>query len=190
MYNRVRIKKYIEQEIIMAKYLNLGEIVNTHGIKGEVRVQSITNKAEERYRPGSELLINHGSGELEEIIVKSHRKHKLFDLLTFEDFNSINEVEHFKTKMLQIEREKLPKLSDGMFYESDLLDLMVLNEAKEEIGSLKEILFLPANDVWVVSRSGKKDLLLPVIESVILKVDLDANEIIVNILEGLDPDEN
>ena len=174
----------------MAEYLNLGEIVNTHGIKGEVRVQSITNEAEERYQPGNKLLIDHGGNEREEVTIKSYRKHKSFDLLTFEEFNSINEVERFKKKMLQIAREDLPELPEGIFYESDLLDLTVFTEAKEEIGRLKEILFLPANDVWVVSRPGKSDLLLPVIKEVILEVNPADDEIIVNVLEGLDPDEN
>ena len=174
----------------MPNYLNIGKIVNTHGIKGEVRVQSITDQPEERYRPGSELIINCGSEEYKKVTVNSHRKHKSFDLLTFEDFNSINEVEKFKSKMLQIKRENLPELPEGSFYESDLIDLRVLNEEEKEIGRLKEILFLPANDVWVVSRLGKKDLLLPVIESVILKVDLEAEEIIVNVMGGLDPNEN
>ena len=174
----------------MTEYLNLGEIVNTHGIKGEVRVQSITDKAEERYQPGNKLLINHGSNNVEEVTVQSHRKHKSFDLLTFEEFDSINEVEAFKSKMLQVARENLPELEEGLFYESDLLNLEVVTEDGEKIGKLKEVLFLPANDVWVVSRSGKKNLLLPVIESVIVKVDLDASEIIVNILEGLDPHED
>lgn len=174
----------------MPEYLNIGKIVNTHGIKGEVRVQSITNQAEERYSPGSELLINLGSGKKEKVTVQSHRKHKKFDLLTFKEFNSINDVQRFKTKMLEIERKELPELSKGLYYESDLLGLAVLDEKENKIGELKEVLFLPANDVWSVSRHGKKDLLLPVIESVILKVDLEANEIIVNILEGLDPDED
>lgn len=174
----------------MAEYLNLGEIVNTHGVRGEVRVQSITDSPEERYQPGAELIINHGGGKLEKVTVRSHRKHKSFDLLTFEEFNSINEVERFKTKMLQIERKNLPELEEGFFYESDLLGLKVLTEEKEEIGVIKEILFLPANDVWVVKRPNKKDLLLPVIPSVIIKVDLETKEIIVHVLEGLDPDED
>ena len=174
----------------MTEYLNLGEIVNTHGVRGEVRVQSITNQAEKRYQPGNKLLINLGSNNMKEVTVQSHRKHKSFDLLSFNEFDSINDVEEFKTKMLQIARDDLPELSEGMFYESDLLNLDVLTDEKEKIGTLKEVLFLPANDVWVVSRPGKKDLLLPVIESVIINVDLEAGEIIVNVLEGLDPDED
>lgn len=174
----------------MPNYLNLGKIVNTHGIKGEVRVQSITDKPEERYVPGAELVIELGAGKYETVIVRSHRPHKSFDLLTFEGYDSINDVEKYKTKMLQIDEDTLPKLAEGEYYENDLIGLMVVNEDDEEIGRLKEVMYLPANDVWVVTRPGKKELLLPVIESVILKVDTEQQKITVHVLEGLDEDED
>lgn len=174
----------------MTEYLNLGKIVNTHGVRGEIRLQAITDKPEERFVPGAKLVVELGAGEYEKVTVKSHRKHKSFNLLTFEEFDNINDVEHFKTKMLQIEKDDLPELGEGEFYEGDLIGLSVVNEEKEEIGILKEVLFLPANHVWVVSRPGKKDLLLPVIESVILKVDLDEGIVVVHMMEGLDPDED
>src|SRR5699024_572390 len=102
----------------------------------------------------------------------------------------INDVEKFKTKMLQIDEDLLPELEEGIFYESDIVGATILNENGEEIGRLKEVLFLPANDVWVVQRPNKKDLLLPYIESVILDVDVDSKEITVHVLEGLDADED
>lgn len=174
----------------MTTYLNVGKIVNTHGIKGEIRVQSITENPEERYKPGSELVIEINKNERIPVTVKSHRVHKNFDLLTFENYPSINDVEKFKTKMLQINEELLPELEEGVYYESEIIGLTVLNETGQKIGKLKEILFLPANDVWVVKRAGKKDLLLPYIESVVLDVNTDSKEITVHVLEGLDDDEN
>src|SRR5699024_3175710 len=108
----------------------------------------------------------------------------------FENYPSINDVEKFKTKMLQINEELLPELEEGVYYESEIIGSTVLNEAGQEIGKLKEILFLPANDVWVVKRPGKKDLLLPYIESVVLDVNTDSKEITVHVLEGLDDNDN
>lgn len=174
----------------MPNYLDVGKIVNTHGIRGEVRVQSHTDRPEERYATGSELVIEMGSGEYIRVIVKSHRVHKSFDLLTFENYPSINDVEVFKTKMLQVDKSLLPDLEEGVFYTNELIDVDVVTEDGEGIGQIKEILSMPANDVWVVKRENKKDLLLPNISSVILDVDLEKNQIIVNVLEGLDPDEN
>ncbi|HLR92119.1 MAG TPA: ribosome maturation factor RimM [Atopostipes sp.] len=174
----------------MTTYLNVGKIVNTHGIKGEVRVQSITDKPEERYRPGSKLVIEVDNDDRIPVTIKSHRKHKNFDLLTFEEYSSINDVESFKNKMLQIDEDLLPELEDGVYYESQVIGSDVLDEEGNSIGRLKEILFMPANDVWVVERPDKKDLLLPFIESVILNVDTEQKEITVHVLEGLDEDEN
>lgn len=174
----------------MTTYLNVGKIVNTHGIKGEVRVQSQTENPKERYQVGSELVIEMNENEQIPVTVKSHRVHKNFDLLTFEDYPSINDVEKFKNKMLQIDEKLLPDLDEGVYYESEIVGATVFDEANNKVGTLKEILFLPANDVWVVERPNKKDLLLPFIESVILDVDTVKKEIIVHVLEGLDVDED
>lgn len=170
----------------MPNYLNIGKIVNTHGIRGEVRIQSLTDHPEERYAKGSELVIELGRGEYTAVTVKSHRVHKSFDLLTFEEYTNINEVERFKTKMLQVDEALLPELDEGEYYTSQLIGAEVVDEADNHIGKLKEILFLPANDVWVVERSNKKDLLLPHIDSVILNVDIKQKKITVRVLEGLD----
>lgn len=92
--------------------------------------------------------------------------------------------------MLQVDESLLPELEEGVYYTNELIDAEVINEEGELVGRIKEILTMPANDVWVVKRENKKDLLLPNISSVILDVDLNKNQITVNILEGLDPDEN
>ena len=174
----------------MTNYLQVGKIVNTHGIRGEVRVQSTTNSPEERYAKGSELAIEVSKSEYITVTVKSHRVHKSFDLLTFEEYSNINDVEKYKTKFLVVAEELLHELEENEYYANDLIGSEVVNEAEELLGELSDILFLPANDVWVVKRQGKKDLLLPNIKSVIRKVDLDNKVITVHVLEGLDADED
>ncbi len=174
----------------MTNYLQVGKIVNTHGIRGEVRVQSTTNSPEERYAKGSELAIEVSKSEYIPVTVKSHRVHKSFDLLTFEEYSNINDVEKYKTKFLVVAEELLHDLEENEYYANDLIGSEVVNEAEELLGELSDILFLPANDVWVVKRQGKKDLLLPNIKSVIRKVDLDNKVITVHVLEGLDADED
>lgn len=174
----------------MPNYLEVGKIVNTHGIRGEVRVQSVTDRPEERYAKGSELVIEMDKDHHVPVVVKSHRVHKTFNLLTFEDYPSINEVEQFKTKMLKIDEALLPELDEGEYYANDIEGSTVVDEEGNVIGTLKEILFLPANDVWVVQRQNKKDLLLPNIQSVILDVDIESKTIKVHVLEGLDTDED
>ena len=164
--------------------------MNTHGIRGEVRVQSSTDSPEERYAIGSQLVVKLSNNEYVPVIVNSHRVHKTFDLLTFEGYPNINDVLPFKTKFLMVDEVRLPELEDNEYYANKLIGSNVMDESGQLIGQLTDVLFLPANDVWVVKRQGLKDLLLPNIESVIRNVNIDEQEITVHVLEGLDPDEN
>ena len=78
----------------MTAYVNVGKIVNTHGIKGEVRVISDTDFPEERYQPGAELVwLGNDESERFTLTVASHRQHKQFDLVKFESYPTINEAE-------------------------------------------------------------------------------------------------
>ena len=99
-------------------------------------------------------------------------------------------MNRFKKELTDVYQMILPELEEGEFYESEIVGSAVLDEEGQNIGVVKEVLFLPANDVWVVSRPNKKDLLLPYIDSVILNVDKEKKEIIVHILEGLDENED
>lgn len=174
----------------MPKYLEVGKIVNTHGIKGEVRVQSVTDFPDERYAKGAELVIERGKNDFIPVVIASHRVHKSFDLLTFEGYPTINEVEQFKNSKLMVDESLIPALGENEYHVNQIIGSKVVDESNVEIGTLKEVLSLPANDVWVVERKGKKDLLLPYIEAVILDVNIEEQMIVAHVLEGLDDDEN
>ncbi|MGZ3732270.1 MAG: ribosome maturation factor RimM, partial [Parachlamydiaceae bacterium] len=95
----------------MEKWFNVGKIVNTQGLKGEVRVVSKTDFPEKRYKVGNVLyLFMPNANRPIELTVKSHRTHKNFELLTFEGFNNINEVEKFRDGILKVPEEQLGKL--------------------------------------------------------------------------------
>lgn len=169
----------------MAKYFDVGKIVNTQGLKGEVRVISVTDFEEERYRAGSVLTLFQDGKDPIDLVVKSHRKHKNFDLLTFEGLNRIEDVEIFKGGMLKVSEDLLTELSDNEFYFHEIIGLDVATEEQEVLGTIKEILPLGSNDVWVVKRKGKKDLLIPYIADVVKTVDLEAGKVTVTLLEGM-----
>lgn len=172
------------------EYLNVGKIVNTQGIRGEVRVISQTDFPEERYKKGAKLILFRKQKEPLELIVASHRKHKNFDLLTFEGYHTINEVEPFREGLLKVSKEGLSNLEENEYYYFEILGLLVYDENGQEIGKIKEILSPGANDVWVIQRKGKKDLLIPYIESVVKKIDLAQGKVQVELLEGLLDDED
>lgn len=170
----------------MEKWFNVGKIVNTHGIKGEVRVISKTDFAEERYASGNQLyLFMSDSKEPVELIVATHRVHKNFDLLTFKGYENVNEVESMKGGILKIHESQLTELEEDEFYFHEIIGCLVFMTNGEEIGKVREILTPGANDVWVVKGKNGKDILIPYIEQVVKKVDVKEQIILIEPMEGL-----
>jgi len=170
----------------MEKYLNVGKIVNTHGVRGEVRVISRTDFPEKRYKKGNKLyLFKEKETTPIELIVTSHRVHKNFDLLTFEGYESLNSVEPLKNGILKITEDQLHKLDKNEFYYHEIIGCVVETIDGEEIGKIKEILSPGANDVWVVQRKGEKDALIPYIEQIVKEIDVENKKVKIELMEGL-----
>lgn len=173
----------------MTQWFNVGKVVNTHGVRGEVRVIATTDFPEERFNKGAILYLNHQ--ELKErlpLTVVHHRRHKNFDLLTFEGRNNINDVQAFKGGVLQVNEQQLTELEgEHEFYYHEIIGCDVVTLEGEQLGKIKDILSTGANDVWVIGRmAGAKDLLIPYIEKVVKEVDLTNKKIIIDLIPGLE----
>jgi 16S rRNA processing protein RimM len=170
----------------MEKWFNVGKIVNTHGIRGEVRVISRTDFPEERYKVGNVLfLFLPKSNTPMELTIKSHRSHKNFELLTFEGLENINDVEKFRDGILKVPESQLGDLEEDEFYFHEIIGCHVETVNGEEIGKITEILTPGANDVWVVKGKSGKELLIPYIHDVVKKVDVKEKVIVIDPIEGL-----
>ncbi|UJW58175.1 ribosome maturation factor RimM [Bacillus sp. A116_S68] len=171
----------------MTDWLNVGKIVNTHGIHGEVRVISRTDFQEERYSTGNTLYIKTENERLP-VTVAKWRQHKQFDLITFEGFDNVNEVEKFKGSLLQVDATTLQdQLAEDEFYYHQIIGLRVETVDGRLVGTVKEILSPGANDVWVIAPAEEKgkDILIPYIESVVKSIILEENKVIIEPMEGL-----
>jgi 16S rRNA processing protein rimM len=170
-------------------YFNVGKIVNTQGLQGEMRVLSVTDFAEERFKKGNILaLFDKKDQFVMDVEIASHRKVKNFDIIKFKGMYHINDIEKFRDFTLKVREEDLTDLEDGEFYYHEIIGLEVY-ENDILLGRIKEILQPGANDIWVVKRKGKRDLLLPYIPPVVLGIDIGQGRVDVEIPEGLD-DEN
>lgn len=170
----------------MEKWFNVGKIVNTHGIKGEVRVISRTDFADERYKVGNTLFLFQASNDAPlKLKITSHRKHKNFDLLTFEGYYNVNQVEVFKEGVLKVPESYLSDLEDGEYYYHEIIGCKVSTTTGEEIGTIREILTPGANDVWVIQAKKGKDILIPYIEDVVKEINIEEKTIIIELMEGL-----
>ena len=170
-------------------YFNVGKIVNNQGLQGEMRVLSVTDFAEERFKKGNRLaLFDKKDQFVMDVEIASHRKVKNFDIIKFKGMYHINDIEKYRDFSLKVAEEDLTDLEDGEFYYHEIIGLEVY-ENDLLLGTIKEILQPGANDVWVVKRKGKRDLLLPYIPPVVLGIDIEQGRVDVEIPEGLD-DEN
>lgn len=166
------------------KMFNVGKIVNTHGIKGEVKVHRITD-FDNRFESGNALFLVKENEQPVELQIDGHRVHKGFDLVHFTGFNNINDVEHFKGAFLKIAADQLTKLDDNEFYYHEIIGCDVFLSNGGKLGSIKEILSPGANDVWVVKQENGKDVLVPFIEDVVKQVDISAGKVVIEPMEGL-----
>ncbi|OMF37397.1 ribosome maturation factor RimM [Paenibacillus sp. FSL H8-0548] len=170
------------------KWFTVGKVVNTHGIRGELKILSQTDFGEDRFAVGSKLLmLNEESGASLEVKIVSSRANKSIYILKLEGFTNINEVEQYKGWVLKVSADKLLELDEGEYYYHEIIGCRVVTEEGEELGVISEILSPGANDVWVVDRpkgSGKQ-LLLPVIDEVVRTVNTKEKLVTVHLMEGL-----
>ncbi|QQZ07970.1 ribosome maturation factor RimM [Heyndrickxia vini] len=169
----------------MTNWFNVGKIVNTHGLNGEVRVISKTDFPEERYQKGNLLYLFLNEQEPIQLTIKNHRTHKNFDLLQFDGYENINLVEKWKNGLLKISEEQLTNLDEGEYYFHEIIGCKVITLDGEEVGIVKEILTPGANDVWIVKGTDKKEYLIPYIDEIIKNVDIEEKVITIDPMEGL-----
>ena len=106
----------------MTEYLNVGKIVNTHGVQGELRVMSVTDFAEERFQVGNELtMFKPGETKPTKVKILTHRQHKNFDLITLENVYNLKLAEELKNSELKIEKDRVQALPEGEYYYHEIL---------------------------------------------------------------------
>jgi 16S rRNA processing protein RimM len=136
----------------------------------------------ERLHPGQSVYLG---ADRQGVKIKSVRWHGKNMLIGLHGYNSREAVGDFRNQFVAVLAEDLPPLPEGEFYHHQVLGLRVIDEDGRAFGHIAEILETGANDVYVVRGGQGRDLLLPVIDSVILQMDLEKGEIIVRLLPGL-----
>lgn len=160
--------------------INIGRLVNFHGVQGEVKVLSDSDFTQERFVPGAEVEIKG-----ESFIIENYRTHKNFHMLKFRGVTNLNQVEHLKGADLMQEDDAVEiELAENEFHYQEIIGLDVMIEGSlEKIGQVTDIFETGANDVWVVK--GRSEYMIPYIEDVVKEVDLENSRVIISPLEGM-----
>ncbi len=167
----------------MENFLQIGVISSTHGIKGEVKVFPTTDDVN-RFKKLKEVYLDTGKEKLV-IHPESVKFFKQFVILKFKEFSNINEVEQYRNKSLLVDREHAVKLRKDEYFIADLIGLSVVTDEEIQLGVLKDVLQTGANDVYIVETGEGKEVLLPAIKECVLKVDIEAGEVLVHVMDGL-----
>lgn len=164
--------------------INVGEITGAHGIKGQVKVESLTDFPELRFAVGSELFCEK-LGKL--LTVEATGVHKGLYLLSLSGVNDRDVAQGLLHSYLQVPMTELPELPEGEYYHFQLIGLNVY-EGERLLGEITEVMQTGANDVYVIKApEGVKpaEILLPALKDCILGVDLAEGTMSVKIPEGL-----
>ena len=158
------------------EFLEIGKIVNTHGVRGEVKVQP--------WADSPEFLLGFKTLYLDEtpVKVRAGRVHKGMVILALEGVEDVNAAMALKNRVLYMRREDA-RLPRGSFFLQDILGAKVVTEAGEELGELADVLDLPGNPVYVVR--GAREILIPAVPEFVLRTDAENGVVTVRLIEGM-----
>lgn len=165
------------------EYYDVCRVLSTHGLKGELKVQVITDFPDQRFQAGSKLWLQ---GRPQPFTVKSGRPFKQFWLLSLAEITNITAAQKLAGQTLQISAADQQALPAGSYYYHDILGLDVIDAASgQKIGQICDIESPGANDIWQVAADQGQNFWLPYIPDVVKKVDLSRKQVIVSLMEGL-----
>ena len=163
----------------MKNNLEIGQIVNTHGLRGDLKVMPWCDDPE-IFDELAYVIIDDKEYEIEK-----SRMQKNMVLLKLEGIDHINDAEKYRNKVLTIPREELGELPEGTYYICDLLGCSVITDEGRDLGEIRDIIKTGSNDVYVVEDESGKQVLIPVIDEVVLSVDINEKKIVIKPLKGL-----
>ena len=170
----------------MNKYFTIGKIVNTQGLKGDLRLIADTDDSNRFELLDYVLLENPNDKSLAKYQIEKVWYNKCFVVLKFKGIDNITDAEKLKNFDIKIPVELGIKLQEDEYYIRDLYDLEVYDENNNILGKLTDVLNTGSNDVYVVSNKEKGELLLPAIKECILKIDIENKKMLVHVMEGLE----
>lgn len=167
----------------MEEYFEIGQIVNTSGLKGILKIKPFTDDIK-KFSNLKTIYIKTKSG-LTEFKIEQVRYVKNMVMLKLAGIDTVEEAEKYRNLYIKILRDQEEELEEGSYYVVDILGCKVNTDANQELGKIVDVFQTGSNDVYVVKDEQGKQILLPAIKQVIKNVDVKNKIITVHLLEGL-----
>ena len=167
----------------MTKYLEIGQIVNTFGIKGMVKIKPFTDDIN-RFDRLKKIYISNKNGK-KEYQIQEVKYHKNMVLMKLEGVDTPEQADLLRQSYLLVDRADEEPLEEGVYYIVDLLGLEVYTDENKLLGKVEDIFNTGSNDIYVIKDEMGKQILLPGIPEVLKNVDLEKGRITVHLIPGL-----
>lgn len=167
----------------MEEYLEIGQIVNTSGLKGFLKVIPLTDDIT-RFEDLKTVYIQEKK-DLVEFKIKEVKYSKNMVLLKLEGIDDIGEAEKFKNFYIKINRKDAVELEEDSYFIVDIIGCKVFTDENEFLGKVIDVFQTGSNDVYTVKNNEDKEILLPAIEDVIKDIDIANKKIVVKLMDGL-----
>ena len=164
-------------------WVPVGKLSRTHGLKGEFKFHSLFND-QESLQSWSHLKLQGDQGIATELEFESLRGNPSSLIIKFKGIDSIDDAQALAGQNVFAPEDEFPELPEGEYYRFEIVGLDVYDEAGRGYGKVTEVIVTGSNDVYVVS-DGKKEILLPMIDQVVKKINLAEQKLTFHIVEGL-----
>lgn len=166
------------------EYLEIGQIVNTQGLKGEVRIYPYTDDIK-RFDKLKKIYVD-VNNEKVRLDIQFVRYYKNMVIAKFKGIDTIEDVEKFKTKYIFIDEEDRLVLPKDTYYIADLIGCEVIdNNTNESLGRIVDVFNTKSNDVYVIKLNEGNEVCIPAIKDVIFSIDTKLKTVVINKIEGL-----
>ena len=165
------------------EYFEIGQIVNTFGIKGFVKINPFTDDLERFGELKSVFIVK--NKELVDMQIEEVKYHKHLVLVKFKGIEDINMAEKYKGCYIKIKRENARKLPEGTYFIADLIGIKVYDEDGNLLGKVDDIYNNKSTDIYVIKDELGKQILLPSTKEVIKQIDVDEEKMVVHLINGL-----
>ena len=166
----------------MQKVLQVGTIIKTHGIRGEVKVYPLTDDVN-RFKKLKEVILEPEKDNIT-LEIEGVKFFKNLVILKFKDFDNINDIEMHVKKGIYVTRENAVKCEEDEYFVADLIGLDVVTDDNKEFGKVKDVIHTGANDVYVIDYNDK-EVLVPAIKQCIKDISIKDNKMTIHLMKGL-----
>jgi 16S rRNA processing protein RimM len=170
----------------MHDFLTIGQVANTHGLRGELKVLPLTDDPKRYNRLKKIFIEHHGSSKkISEFEIEGIKYFKNFVILKLVGLDKIEDAVLLKRSTILIDKSEAVTPPKDSYFLFDLIGLKVYDEDKAFLGDITDVIQTGSNDCYNVKKEDGSEFFIPALKTVVLNVDIDAKEMIVKLPKGL-----